>query len=74
MKDSLRIIRVLNHLTDTENVSAFPNIIFNIFICAFIGKLSHFNPKKSYNKIDLTFQKQTVRPDHINQEKEEVIP
>ena len=43
MQDGLGVVWILHVLRDTQNVATFADIVLDIFVIAFVGKLSHFN-------------------------------
>ena len=46
VQDGLGVVGILHVLRDTQNVTTFADIVFDIFVVAFVRELSHFDSRK----------------------------
>ena len=46
VQDGLGVVGILHVLRDAQNVTTFADIVFDIFVVAFVRELSHFDSRK----------------------------
>ena len=46
VQDGFGVVWILHVLRDTQNVTTFADIVFDIFVIAFVSELSHFDSRK----------------------------